>query len=117
VRGALDASFTDDDPRWLTFGFQLPSETRIPAIPSGLTLRSEGNVHLLGWQHSVRANHYRVFVRLPGESESRYLRTVTGTETVLEGLDPGAELTVTAVNQAGESGESNVAMVPALMLA
>lgn len=118
LREALDTSYDDADARWRAFGFERPIDTTAPTRPKGVTLRREGAVHVLAWESAVRAEYYRIFAEVEGESVEGLPRSVSETSAVLEVLPPQAVVKVSAANGAGESLPSQPVMVPeALMLA
>lgn len=112
LRRELSMLLPADDPRWLTFGFNVPADMSVPNAPEGVTvtpgLPGEG---ALSWDHTVNAERFHVWQQRVGvDTDPVKIRTVTGTSVELTGLASGAHVKffVTAVNGSGESIPSAV---------
>lgn len=116
MRGLIDelaVLVTDDDPRWLAFGVNLPGAPDTPGIPETLILTpgTAGRI-LADWADSPRAERYRVFKQVVGaDADFVSSLTVTDSDATLSGLPSGAvvRVRVTALNNAGESQPGAVA--------
>jgi hypothetical protein len=101
-----------DDPRWYAFGLNPPAAPDAPEIPDGLVLTpaEPGTLHA-DWADAPRANRYRVWKQVVGTDEDFVAAlTVNDSDASLTDLPSGAtvRVRVTAVNEAGESGGSEV---------
>lgn len=103
----LRAMLEPNDPRWLDFVTQVPSDVMRPEAVADLVATPEGPAELsLEWEPSARAARYQVEVRVTGvDAEFRRVLTVHDEWATVTGLTPGAEVTarVLAANDAGES--------------
>jgi len=111
------------DPRWRTFGLNIPGQQAAPEQVENLivTPQSAGTL-LLAWEAAPRAGRYQVeMLVLPEETEFTRVTTVGATNVVLSDLVPGASvrLRVAAVNEGGPGVPSDAvpAQVPAAQAA
>lgn len=118
----LSLLLADEDPRWHAFGFHAPADPEIPEIPEPATVKpgvAGSQTLMVGWPHALRAERYRVFVRVPGQSEPLLVQNAEGEQATvhLNGLAASGapiEVALSAANEAGESRLSDalLAMVP-----
>jgi hypothetical protein len=103
----LKAVLPKDDARWIEFGFGVPGDVHVPAVPEGLTLALNAAGHLMAsWKRAVNAVRYRVHKRVIGtDAEYVPLDTTVDTSFDLGVFASGAhvQVQVTAINSAGES--------------
>jgi len=106
LRGLLAA----DDPRWESFGLNIPANPRSPEPVPGLTLTPDGNGRLiLSWLAAVRASYYRIFIKVAGvDTDFRFLARDKDLDHTIKDLPPGSSVSVyvVAANGAGESEPS-----------
>ncbi|MBA4147701.1 MAG: fibronectin type III domain-containing protein [Verrucomicrobia bacterium] len=100
---------------WLAFGFNKPGAKQTPIAPGGLVVTLVGaNAVSVKWDPSVRAEYYRVFIRVNGvHTELTSVGTPADLDFTIESL-PGntlVEIAVSAVNNGGESAKSAVVTV------
>lgn len=100
---------------WLAFGFNKPGLKQTPAAPTGLaaTLVS-ANVVSVKWNRSVRAEYYRVWLKVSGvDTEMVSVATPADRNFTIESLPPNAmvEIAVSAINNGGESAKSEIVTV------
>lgn len=107
LRRELKETLSDNDPRWVEFGFNIPADRSVPAMPEGLTaIAGAVGTAMLSWAHSIGAARYRVFAQKVGvDADFVYVATVGDLSKVIAGLPSGAHVKfrVTAANEAGES--------------
>lgn len=112
LRRELSMLLTDDDPRWLSFGFNVPSDLTVPEVPEGVAVIPGGAGRaLVSWAHAMRADRYHVYKQTVGvDAEPVRVATVRELSTDVGGLVSGStvKFTVTALNAAGESLDSEV---------
>ena len=96
-----------DDPRWETFGFNIPADQTLPDAPEGLTVAGLVPGHLLAnWLASPYAQRYHVFKQIVGvDPEPVFARTTTELSADLNTFAAGTHVRIsaTAVNDAGQS--------------
>ncbi len=106
IRGQLAA----DDPRWESFGLNIPANPTPPEVVTGLTLTAAGPGKLLAaWTHARRATGYRVFQKVIGvDPEFHFVERVQDLEFTLKGLTAGQTVAVqvAAVNEGGDAAVS-----------
>lgn len=106
IRGQLPA----DDPRWESFGLNIPANPTPPEVVTGLTLTAAGPGKLLAaWLHARRATAYRVFQKVIGvDTEFHFVERVQDLEFTLKGLTAGQTVAVqvAAVNEGGDAAVS-----------
>ena len=95
------------DARWLSFGFNQPGASAIPAVPEHViaTLINNNSV-TLKWNRAARADYYRVWKKVNGvDQELITVGSPNDVDFLLDGLPANAtiELAITAVNNGGES--------------
>jgi hypothetical protein len=108
LRSELDQILSDDDPRWLDFGFSRPVDRRAPQAVAGLTLRPGGVAGeiIVEWEPSVGAANYRVSRQvLTVDDEPVEVGLFTDRMVIINGLSSGktVRVSVTARNEAGET--------------
>lgn len=106
------------DPRWKTFGFNMPGAQETPEAPLNLVAVLIGNNAIsLKWDAAPRAEYYRVSKRVVGvDTEFVAVGIPADLDFTLEGLpsNKDVELVVSAVNNGGESEQSVIATVKTL---
>ena len=100
----------DTDPLWLAFGLNEPGAASTPDVPEAVSVTpgTAGVLHA-NWPAARLAAHYRVWKQIVGtDANPIAVASPTDTEATLSGLHSGAtaKITVTAVNDAGESTPS-----------
>ena len=105
----------DNDPLWEAFGLNEPGASATPDKPEALivTPGAPGTL-LVDWADARRAARYRVWKQVVGvDAKPIAVATVTDSDATLTGLPSGktVNVTVTAVNDAGESQSSAEATV------
>lgn len=106
----------DDDPRWYAFGLVPPALAALPDVPDGLVLTAgaagSGTVYL-DWDDAPRAERYRLWRQLPGETEPVALDSVTESDATLTGQPLGQPIAflVSAANATGESLRSEAVTI------
>ena len=103
------------DPRWLTFGFNLPGAQQTPDVPQNVTVVLVGpNAAAVRWVAAPRAEYYRVWIKVNGvDQELRSVGSPADLDFTIEELPTNStiEIAVSAVNNGGESGKSTVVTV------
>ena len=107
LRRELSMLLEDNDPRWLTFGFNVPADVSVPQAPEGLKVEPglPGQA-MLSWGKPTNTDRFHVFQETVGvDAEPVRVATTSNTSKTLTQLTPGAQVKfyVTAVNAAGES--------------
>jgi len=100
----------DTDPLWLAFGLNEPGAASTPDVPEAVAVTpgTPGVLHV-NWAAARLAAHYRVWKQIVGtDANPIAVASPTDTEATLSGLPSGAtaKITVTSVNDAGESTPS-----------
>jgi hypothetical protein len=103
----LKQLMSDNDPRWIDFGFNVPSDLSIPEAPEGFAVMPgiAGHV-MMSWQRPVGATRFRIFGEVVGVNTKPVAMGKTGELSMdLGSLASGAHvrLYVVAGNAAGES--------------
>lgn len=111
LRAELAQLLAADDPRWYAMGFDRPADGWQPGPVEHLVLTPGGpGMVFADWDDARRAARYRVFKQASGTDPApvEVTSTVTVSELTLTGLTSGStvEITVTAVNEAGDSAVS-----------
>jgi hypothetical protein len=111
----LSSALDPLDPRWKSFGLNMPGAQHIPDVPINVIVAvREGNSVALTWAASARAEYYRVFKRVVGVDEDFVpVSSQSGLDAVIADLPANAqiELAVSAVNNGGESARSAIVTV------
>lgn len=109
LRGLL----SDTDPRWETFGLNIPANPNPPQGVGALTLSAAGAGRVLvAWPYAVRAEYYRIFLQRVGiDAEPVNIADAKDLEYTIKDLAPGTVIKVTVVsaNEGGEGPASPVA--------
>lgn len=112
VRSELAQLMPDNDPRWMEFGFNVPTDVFTPSAPENLTVVSDGSGRAaLNWTKPANTVRFHIWQQVVGVDEKPVrVDSVTVTSTERSGLTTGAHVKfyVTAVNVAGESVPSDV---------
>lgn len=119
----LDGLLAADDPRWTTFGLNIPDADTTPAAPLNLTANiADGPVLLAACDGVPLATRYRWRIKVPNAVAE--FRLAASTKSPLAQIDkvlPGqtVELIVQAANQSAQSlpSESVTITLPALAAA
>ena len=95
---------------WLAFGLNEPGAASTPDVPEAVSVvpGTPGVLHV-NWPAARLAMHYRVWKQIVGtDANPIAVASPTDTEATLSGLPSGAtvKITVTSVNDAGESTPS-----------
>lgn len=103
----LGTLLDDNDPLWDAFGLNEPGAPSTPDVPEALSVTpgAAGVLHT-NWPPARLALHYRVWKQITGvDANPVAVASPADTEATLPGLPSGAtaKITVTAVNDAGES--------------
>ena len=106
----LGQLLSDTDPLWLAFGLNEPGAASTPDVPEAVAVTpgTAGVLHV-NWAAARLAAHYRVWKQIVGtDANPIAVASPTDTETTLSGLHSGAtaKITITSVNDAGESTPS-----------
>jgi len=112
-RSAIDEigeCISDDDPRWYDFGLNRPADGAQPGLPMHVVASAIGSgrvlVQLAG---ARRANSFNYYRQITGtDAKPVKVQNTPGTQLVIDSLPAGAtvQITVTAVNDAGEGQPS-----------
>ena len=114
LKGILSAT----DPRWETFGLNIPATPTTPGVPQHVILTQSGSNVLAQWDAVALATRYRVRMMILGV-DTKYRLVASGTEpmALISDLLPGAQINVIvqAVNgdAQGKASEPVVYTVPA----
>lgn len=99
-----------DDPRWETFGLNIPANPNPPEPVASLTMTAVGTGREeLAWPAATRATYYRVFIKIQGvDTDFRFLKRDSDLDHTLTDLTPGATVSafVIAANPGGEAAPS-----------
>ena len=109
--GELEQLLPDDDAKWYDFGLNRPGDPSQPGQPSNVhvTALGAGRV-LIQIDGARRANSFNYYRKIIGtDAEPVKVTNTEGTQYTLESLPVGVtvEITVTAVNDAGEGQASD----------
>lgn len=104
----LGATLAGDDPRWGTFGFNMPASDTTPGQPQNVTASDTGNgAAMVQWDAVPLATRFRVrMLRLGIDDEYLLAARATGTMALIDNIVPGqtALIIVQAVNSSGQQG-------------
>ena len=99
-----------DDPRWETFGLNIPANPNPPEPVASLTMTAVGTGREeLAWPAATRATYYRVFIKIQGvDADFRFLKRDSDLDHILTDLTPGTTVSayVIAANPGGEATPS-----------
>jgi hypothetical protein len=115
--GILKDLLSPSDPRWETFGLNIPATPTTPGIPQHVTLTQSGSTVLAQWEAVALATRYRVRMMIVGV-DTKYRLVASGTEpmALIPDLLPGATVMVfvQAVNGSaqGKASEPVIYTVP-----
>lgn len=106
----LNGLLPADDPRWETFGLNIPAHPNPPEPASGLTMIPAGTgKEALSWLAGRRASYYRIFIKVEGvDADFRFLIRDDDLDHTLKELTPGSTISVyiVAANAGGEAAPS-----------
>ena len=95
------------DPRWKTFGFNMPGAKQTPDAPEKIEVKIIDNQRAeISWPAPARAEYYRVWMKVKDiDAEPMVIGSPTDTDFMLEELPPKStvEIFLSAVNSGGES--------------
>lgn len=99
----LSSVLSNSDPRWLSFGFAMPSTPSTPGKPGNVTAQvDQTGAILLQWDAVPLATRYRVRRMIVGV-ENAYTLACSSTEPIgtIKGIQPGqtVQIIVQAVNE------------------
>ena len=102
------------DPRWETFGLNIPATPTTPGIPQNVTLTPSGSDVLAQWEAVALAKRYRVRMMIVGV-DTKYRLVASGTEpmALIPGLLPGA--TIMVIVQAVNGNSQGKASEPVII--
>ena len=116
VRGTIEEIgklIPADDPRWETFGLNIPANPSTPLSIGGVTLTMLGGGKVLvSWTYAKRMTDTRLRVKRVGIDEDfKAAGTSEGLEKTLEGFTPGQVIEVIAIayNDGGDAPPSPMA--------
>ncbi len=117
--GILKGLLSPADPRWASFGLNIPSTRTTPAAPQNVTLTPSGNTTLVRWDAVALATRYRLRMMVVGvDTQYRLVASGKAPMGVISGLPPGATIMVIvqAVNgdAQGKASEPVTYMVPVI---
>ena len=96
-----------DDPRWETFGLNIPAHPNPPEPVSAATLTSVGTGREeLTWPAATRATYYRLFLKIHGvDADFQFIKRDSDLDHTFTNLTPGATISayVIAANPGGEA--------------
>ena len=114
IRGLIDelADLIDPlDPRWLSFGLNMPGADERPDVPEKVRAVLIGNAAgIVKWDVTPRALYYRLWKKVIGvDQDPVNVGSPADANFTLQEIPPNAtvELAVSAVNNGGESGRSD----------
>ena len=96
-----------DDPRWVSFGFNIPADNTRPDVPTNLVVTDGRQGHMIvSWTKAPRAVKYRIRRQIIGvDDEFVLVKSTSETDADLNTFVTGQRvlLEVSATNTAGES--------------
>ncbi len=115
VLSNLNRKLAKDDPRWLAFGFRIPSTETTPAAPTGLRATMVGTELLLECDAMPYATRYRFRRKIVGlDTKYKFVASSLTPMAVLEGVAAG--LTMEFIAQAVNGGAQSVASNPIIVV-
>ncbi len=96
----LQLLLADDDPRWETFGLNVPANPRAPDAATNLTLTPAGPGRVLAeWDRGTRSTNDRVLIQVVGVDTDyhEYAKSGGDSQEVIKAQTPGATLKVKIV--------------------
>ncbi len=104
------------DDRWTAFGLNKPGQQKTPNRPANVIVKmSSPTAMTVEWDKSPRARYYRIWLKVIGvDAEPVPVGSPADLHFLLEDLPSGSEVevSVSAVNDGGESARSEVVRVP-----
>ena len=96
-----------DDPRWETFGLNIPANPNPPEPVSAATLTAVATGREeLSWPAATRATYYRLFLKIHGvDTDFQFIKRDSDLDHTFTNLTPGATISayVVAANAGGEA--------------
>jgi hypothetical protein len=118
VRGLineLDGLIADDDPRWESFGLNVPANPSAPEFVAGVTVAPLGGGRFTAnWPYATRAIRFRVETFITGvDTEWKNKGSFKDLETILKGFTAGqtVKVRIVAGNDGGDAAPSPEAQV------
>ena len=108
----------DNDPMWVTFGFNMPGAPNIPAVATGLTLTAAGpGVVLAKWDNAAGSTHCKVTKKVTGaDADFVVVASVSDNTYTFTAQPTGATLAVAIIasNDGGDAlpGDPVTILVP-----
>jgi hypothetical protein len=102
------------DPMWNVFGFNMPGAQETPEVPEDVVVTVNGSNAALKWTAAPRTEYYRVWKKVIGVDEEPVpMGTRSDLGFTIEDLPSNAiiELSISAVNNGGESQRSEAVTV------
>ena len=103
------------DPRWKTFGFNMPGAPETPDAPTNVSAVLVGpTAAAIKWDAAPRAEYYRVWMKIhSAEGDYTAMGSPADLDFTLENLPANStiDIVVSAVNNGGESAVSEVITV------
>jgi len=97
----------DDDPRWETFGLNIPANPNPPEPVSAATLTAVGpGREELAWPAATRATYYRLFLKIHGvDTDFQFIKRDSDLDHTFTNLTPGTTISayIIAANPGGEA--------------
>jgi len=98
------------DPRWKSFGLNIPGAQETPDVPEGVQVVLIGpNAAATKWGASARADYYRVWLKVHGlDTEPRAVGSPADLDFTIENLPAASQvdIMISALNNGGESALS-----------
>ncbi len=103
------------DPRWEAFGLNQPGLKQVPERPGKVNVVVQaGGIAAVKWAKSARAEYYRIWLKVIGvDAEAVPVGSPADLDYTIENLPAGSqvEVSLSAVNNGGESARSEVVVV------
>ncbi len=105
------------DDRWIAFGLNKPGLQETPNRPTKVNVTLQGSNAAVKWGKVARAEYYRIWLKVIGlHLDPIPVGSPADLDFLIESLPPAsqAEVSVSAVNNGGESARSEVVVVTTL---
>lgn len=112
----LSLLLSDTDPRWETFGLNVPANPRAPDPATNLVLSLAGTQQVLAeWERGTRSNDNRVLIWVVGVDTDwrEYSKSGDATDELIKGLPSGAtvKVKIIALNSGLEASDGPEAQI------